>query len=1023
MSEPVLKSIIQLLAISATIDGVLSDSERKIVHDFIFENINNDSARTYIGLFNEYSEIALAGNVEAINICNRINVELNQKQKIIVLFHLLELVSVDGRVGEEEAVFVDSVADAFNIDIHEYNIVKAFVVDDEALKLGLSNILVISNEKFDSKIKHIYKPKLASTIGILRIPSVEMYMLKYFTGSGNTFLNGVLLKDRHIYTLSNGSAIRSDMISPIYYSDIVSRFLQEDNQTKISFQAKHVYHTFPGGKIGLRDINLAEESGALVGIMGASGSGKSTLLNVLNGNSIPIGGKVGINGIDIHDEIEKEKVKGVIGYVPQDDLLIEELSVYQNMYYATKLCFGEYNDEEIKKLVNKTLQSLGLSEIADLKVGNALQKTISGGQRKRLNIGLELLREPAVMFVDEPTSGLSSNDSENILDLLKELSLKGKLIFVVIHQPSSDIFKMFDRLLILDVGGYQIYYGNPIEAVIYFRTIANLINSDQGVCANCGTVSPEQIFNIIEAKVVDEYGRYTDQRKTSPVLWRKAYEEKVKEHIIKERNEIPESTLSIPKKRKQWRIFAQRDILAKLSNSQYMVISLLEAPALALLLSYIVRYYHYDQAQHSNQYVFADNMNIPAYIFMSIIVALFIGLTVSAEEIIKDAKILKREAFLHLSRSSYLLSKIAILFAFSAFQTLSFVLIGNWVLEIQGLNFNYWMVLFSAACFANMLGLNISSTFNSVITVYILIPILLIPQLILGGIVVKFDDINPHLASENKVPVISEFMTTRWAFEAIMVSQFRDNPYQRPLYEYDKKMALAEYKKTFYIPKLDSKIAFCMTHYNSNVDTVRQRMSENLDLLKYEIIREQKITPFVKFKGIDRLQVKKFNAKVAEDVRAYLEKIKNHYVKQYNKASSSKDQYIHSITKTAAERNAFILRMKHFHNQSVAKLVENKNELNRIVEINGKLIQKVYPIYTDPMPQNHTFLDFRTHFFAPHKLFLGRYFDTLWFNVSVIWAATILLYITLYYRVFRESFKVIAMVFTPRQRRGIQQQN
>ena len=100
------------------------------------------------------------------------------------------------------------------------------------------------------------------------------------------------------------------------------------------------------------------------------------------------------------------------------------------------------------------LEDLGLAESKDLKVGSPLKKTISGGQRKRLNIGLELFGEPAVLFCDEPTSGLSSRDSENIIDLLKELSLKGKLVFAVIHQPSSDIFKMFDKLLILDSGGF-----------------------------------------------------------------------------------------------------------------------------------------------------------------------------------------------------------------------------------------------------------------------------------------------------------------------------------------------------------------------------------------------------------------------------------------------------------------------------------------------------------------------------------------------------------------------------------------
>src|SRR5690606_27369708 len=217
--------------------------------------------------------------------------------------------------------------------------------------------------------------------------------------------------------------------------------------------------------------------------MGASGSGKSTLINILNGNEKPTSGSVQINSLDLHQE--PEKLEGAIGYVPQDDLLIEDLTVFQNLFYSAKLCFGDKSDEEITRLVDKTLYDLGLQETKNLKVGNVLNKTISGGQRKRVNIGLELLREPLIMFVDEPTSGLSSHDSENIMDLLKELSLSGKLIFVVIHQPSSEIFKMFDRLLILDVGGYPVYYGNPVEAIDYFRNAIRVIDKTNAVCLDC----------------------------------------------------------------------------------------------------------------------------------------------------------------------------------------------------------------------------------------------------------------------------------------------------------------------------------------------------------------------------------------------------------------------------------------------------------------------------------------------------------------------------------------------------------
>jgi ABC-type multidrug transport system ATPase subunit len=192
--------------------------------------------------------------------------------------------------------------------------------------------------------------------------------------------------------------------------------------------------------------------------MGSSGAGKSTLLNILNGSMEPDKGRVLINGIDIYRE--RQKVEGLIGHVSQDDLLMEDLTVKQNLLYNAKLCFDNYTPHETEQAVDNMLYSMGLFDIKDIQVGTPLNKKISGGQRKRLNIALELIREPAVLFLDEPTSGLSSRDSENIMDLLKDLTLKGKLIFVVIHQPSSDIFKMFDRLLILDTGGYLIYSGN-----------------------------------------------------------------------------------------------------------------------------------------------------------------------------------------------------------------------------------------------------------------------------------------------------------------------------------------------------------------------------------------------------------------------------------------------------------------------------------------------------------------------------------------------------------------------------------
>ena len=162
----------------------------------------------------------------------------------------------------------------------------------------------------------------------------------------------------------------------------------------------------------------------------------------------------------------------------------------------------------------------------------------------------------------------------------------------------------------------------------------------------------------------------------------------------------------------------KRDILSKIADTQYLLITLLEAPVLALhflSLSGILM-----KVSTDAKYTLFSNSNLPVYIFMSVIIAIFMGLTVSAEEIIKDRKILKREAFLNLSWNSYLMSKVFVQFGISAIQALTFVLIGNTIIGIKGMWFEYWLVLFTCWAGANMLGLVISDSFKAVVTIYIL---------------------------------------------------------------------------------------------------------------------------------------------------------------------------------------------------------------------------------------------------------------------------------------------------------------
>ncbi len=980
MSEKVLKAILQLLALIAREDGVTEEEEQTVVH-FLKEEVSRQDIDTYLNLFRKYiilfDEQPNTDSLEKI--CERINKEQSNNQKAVIIIRLMEMVIADGQVSSKENELIYEISKQLYFSNKITELIKEFVLTTTANTVDSEHMLLIEDkqEKSSKPTKKMRMANLDGFVAVLRISDFEIYFAKNI-GKTDVFLNGMVMIKNHVYILSLGSILKNQNNSPIYFSGILSKFRKPDELSKISFIATDLSYKFPNGNIGLRNVNIAAEGGQLIALMGGSGAGKSTLLNVLNGNESPSTGSLKINGIDLHKN--KTQLEGVIGYVPQDDLLIEELTVFDNLLFTAKLCFKNKEEKELVKLSKNLLEALGLSKAAPLKVGSPLEKTISGGQRKRLNIGLELIREPSVLFVDEPTSGLSSRDSENIMDLLKELSLKGKLIFVVIHQPSEDIFKMFDELIILDVGGYQIYSGNPSEAIPYFKSLVQLVNTSS-------SANPEQIFNIIESKMIDENGHFTQKRKILPEEWEAHYQKKNTLRSVKEATNLPPKTLEIPNKINQWLLFCQRDLMSKLSNKQYLLINFFEAPLLALLLAFIIRY----NGTNGSEYSLEENLNLPVFFFMSVIVALFMGLTISAEEIIRDRKILKREAFLNLSRLSYLLSKILILFSISLIQTLSFVLISNWILEVQDMNIINWMILFSVSCFANILGLNISSAFKSAVTVYILIPLLIIPQLLLSGVVVNFDKLNTALTSQQKVPIIGDIMASRWAFEALAVSQFKNNAYGKIIYEIDKEISQNEYATIYYIPKLQAHLDFINTHYQENNHKQIMEVKYRLTTIRNEIAAVLQIIGSDKFTKIDQLTIDAVSPSLMDETNTFFQDLRNYYNNKAKKGREKKRKILDSISSD----NQALLKSQS-HNKSISNLVKNISAPERVIEVDNRLIQKIYPIYQEKQTPQHL-MDFRTIFYAPSKYILGYHLDTLYFNLIIIWMMTLFLGISLYY--------------------------
>lgn len=1015
MNEPILRALVQLFALISDVQSGTGISLRgkEIVRLFLADHLNNEMVIKYMEMFEEFVRSYHQDNIDRgsirdrkrtsltairiLAICETINEELQQKQKLYVIIQLLDFILFSADITENKLDFMETVSSAFNIPVKEYQDIRSFILNSVKDIPGKERVMIIDgNDKCQTEgVKHLSRENLRGNIFLLHIKSTNTYILRY-SGNEDLFLNGQNILSRQTYIFDHGSTIRNPVISTIYYNDVNSIFTEEAFRIKISLDADGVSLKFRNSENGIRSIHFHEESGTLVGILGGSGVGKTTLLNVFSGMIKPDTGDVLINGYNLYSEKGRNALRGVIGFVPQDDLLIEELTVFQNLYYNARMCLDNLSGSRIAAAVDDILTEMDLYEIRDLKVGNALNKVISGGQRKRLNIALELIREPTILFADEPTSGLSSVDSEIVMNLLKEQTYRGKLVIINIHQPGSEIYKMFDKVMFIDKGGYQIFYGNPSEAIVYFKATAGFSNANEDQCITCGNVNTEQMLQIVEAKVINEHGKPTPIRKVSPAEWMEKFRSysggsNRAKHTGK--IAIPENYFSIPGLIKQSVIFFKRDLLSKLANRQYVMISLLGAPLLAFLMAYFTKY------ASGSRYHFSENVNLPAYLFMSVITSLFLGLIISAEEIVRDRKILKRESFLNLSWFSYLNSKIVIMFLISAIQTISFILIGNYILEIKGMTISYWIVLFTTSCLANIIGLNISAAFNSVITIYILIPFIIIPQLLFSGVIVKFDWLrsrNP--ASYEYVPLIGNMMPARWSLEALVVDQFKNNRFERIFFRFDAEISQNEWYSVFLINNcLKSDLLYCMKYKDSTV--YRKEIKDDFYKLNYYIDRLTDLAGFGKIKGKwkDSLNIEQFNPAIASETENYLDSLSAHFrsVRKTN-----------LILKEAAEqkmgRDRFNKLKEEYENERLNSIVFNEEAKQKSIETTQRIIQKTDPIFMKPVSKTG-----QAQFYASYKRVGNIITDTFLFDIIVLWISAFILYIALYFNVLQKAITFI----------------
>lgn len=484
----------------------------------------------------------------------------------------------------------------------------------------------------------------------------------------------------------------------------------------VAITALNISKVFEKGNIGLQPMNTSINTGEFVALMGPSGCGKSTLLKALSGDNPATGGKVFLFGLDLIEHFKLLKKK--IGYVPQEDIIHRELTVYETLYYAAKLRLDEATPEiEIKNRINEVLTSLNINN--DKIIKNRVN-SLSGGQRKRVSIAVELLNKPSILFLDEPTSPLDPETIDEFLKCIQQLCQNGTTVVMVTHKPEDLIYA--DKLIFMGTAGHHVFEGKSKDILTHFDK-ENLV----------------QIYSLLS-------------KSSETKKWYKKWYANAVEPEITSRNNFKVDRDSNFIYQLKWLI--KRCYAVKVGNKSNLILQFIQPVIIALLINLVFKN------------LIQDGRIKAGAIFMMNIATIWFGVSTAGKEIIGELAIYKRERMFNLKIGPYLISKVVVLGLIGVIQTLliTSIIKINFKEQIP-LFLDVWIFLTFIHLSSTLLGLFISAAAKSTESVMTIIPIALLPQNILAGIVAPIED---------KVTEIASIFTFgRWGTEAL--ARIQDN--------------------------------------------------------------------------------------------------------------------------------------------------------------------------------------------------------------------------------------------------------
>jgi len=584
-------------------------------------------------------------------------------------------------------------------------------------------------------------------------------------------------------TYVNGKRIKLVDISPDdlisfanfrVHLDHTSGVVRKDYHGDIMLQAERISvkvrdKSQPDGyKTILDDASFTAYPTEFVGLMGPSGAGKSTLMMALNGYFQPTAGRSLINGYDLYGNYDS--YRGNIGYVPQDDIIFPQLTVFESLYYTAKLRLPpDTRDLEIRKKIEDILEKLEIQQTRDIIIGDAVKKGISGGQRKRVNLAMELITEPSLLFLDEPTSGLASEDTINVMNLLRKLSDEGRTIILTIHQPSLEAYRKLDNVIYL-FQGRLVYYGPAYpDSITYFHPEVrpgspegDLLLSDPGNVLKAladdqrAAMDQPEPWKALEGAVSERRQEFFESQQYKDYVYDRAVAPPDEVHLSQSKQRMGRKRMM-----RQLIVLIRRYFTIKRKDTVNTVILLLQAPIIAAVLCLVFA------GQVSNYF---DMVNRgPSALFLLVASAVWFGCSNSAREIVGEQAIYKRERMVNLLIPSYVASKFVVLGLVCAVQCGMLMGIVYPALGFTGPILPLYGLLLLSSLAGVGMGLTLSAIVRSTEAAIALVPLLLIPQIILGGIIMPIYDLTAPMN------LMASTMVARWGYEGALHLEFGED--------------------------------------------------------------------------------------------------------------------------------------------------------------------------------------------------------------------------------------------------------